>query len=457
MTDSEEVNTNEEGNVVTRFPPSPTGPLHVGGARTALFSWLFAHQHDGRMTLRFEDTDTERSEKRFAEDITESLDWLSLDYDGPYWQSNRTNVYRSYLENLLANGHAYRSDESDTDSDRDQVIRFDNPGKEVTFTDMIRGDITMDTSDLGDFVIAKSVTEPLYHLAVVVDDYEMNVSHVIRGDEHIANTPRQLLLINAIDANRPNYAHLPLIHGQDGKKLSKRHGATAVTDFKEDGYLSQAMINYLALVGWHPQDDQEIFSRQELLDTFQLTRVQKSPAVFSYEKLQWVNREHIKRLSEETFYDHVREYLPNDVKARDQFSKPRLRKALPAIRERVEILTDITDMAEAGELSFFFAQPDYSADDLLWDDETPEDTKEYLKEVVNKWSAVDEEEFDEDNVKSAVWEYASDVGRGSVLWPTRFALSGQDQSPGPFVIAGVIGKDEAIKRLHVAIDKLDNQ
>jgi len=315
----------------------------------------------------------------------------------------------------------------------------------------------MDTSDLGDFVIAKSLTEPLYHLAVVVDDYEMNITHVIRGDEHIANTPRQLLLVNAIGAERPHYAHLPLIHGQDGKKLSKRHGATAVTDFKDKGYLPQAMINYLALVGWHPQDDQEIFAMDELLDTFDLTRVQKSPAVFSYEKLQWVNREHVKSLSEEMFYDYVREYLPDDVRARDQFSKPRLRKALPAIRERTEILQDIREMAEAGELSFFFTRPEYSADDLLWDEETPEDTKKYLKEVVNKWSEIDEDNFNQKSTKSAVWEYASDVGRGSVLWPTRFALSGQDQSPGPFVIAEVVGQKEAVSRLQKAIEKLDNQ
>jgi len=432
--------TNQNDNVVTRFPPSPTGPLHVGGARTALFSWLFAHQHDGRMTLRFEDTDTQRSKKEYAEDIKESMDWLDLGYDGPYWQSDRTNIYRSYVEQLLADGYAYRSD----------------PGKEVTFTDMIRGDITMDTSDLGDFVIAKSVTEPLYHLAVIVDDYEMNVSHVIRGDEHIANTPRQLLLINAIGAERPNYAHLPLIHGQDGKKLSKRHGATSVTDFKDDGYLPQAMINYLALVGWHPQDDQEIFTREGLLNTFDLTRVQKSPAVFSYEKLQWVNREHIKQLSEEAFYDYVRQYIPEDIKAREQFSKPQLRKALPAIRERTETLTDITDMAEAGELSFFFSRPDYGTNDLIWDDESAEDTAKYLKEVISKWSEISEEEFAEDTVKSAVWDYASEVGRGSVLWPTRFALSGQEQSPGPFVIAGVIGKQEAITRLEKAVEKLAN-
>ncbi len=452
MNDSQEDNQ----EVVTRFPPSPTGRLHVGGVRTALFSWLHAQQHDGRMVLRYEDTDTERSEDKYAEDIKASLEWLGIDYDGPFWQSERTDIYQQYLKQLLDEGYAYRSDESDKEEGRDEVIRFDNPNKEVTFTDIIRGEITMDTTDLGDFVIAKSLEEPLYHLAVVVDDYEMDISHVIRGDEHIANTPRQLLLIDALSAPRPAYAHLPLIHGQDGKKLSKRHGATALTEFKDTGYLPEGMLNYLALLGWHPSDDQEIFDLDELIEMFDLSRVQKGPATFSYEKLRWVNREHIKHLTEEELFDGVRSYLPEDVKTRDQFSKPRLRQALPAIRERIETFGDVTKLAEAGELSFFFSRPEYSADDLIYDDDAPEDTKEYLQEVVDKVSALEEDEFaDKSAVKDAVWEYASEVGRGNVLWPMRFALSGQEQSPGPFMIASIVGKEEALTRLKKAVEMLE--
>lgn len=442
-------------NVVTRFPPSPTGRLHVGGVRTALFSWIHAKQNNGRMVLRYEDTDTDRSEDKYADDIKESLDWLGIDYDGPFWQSERTDIYQNYLQQLLDDGYAYRSDESDKEEGRDEVIRFDNPNKEVTFTDMIRGEITMDTTDLGDFVIAKSIDEPLYHLAVVVDDYEMNISHVIRGDEHIANTPRQLLLIDALSAPRPEYAHLPLIHGQDGKKLSKRHGATALTEFKEAGYLPDGILNYLALLGWHPSNDKEIFDRQELIDIFDLSRVQKGPATFSYDKLRWVNREHIKQLSEEELFDGVRSYLPEDVKTREQFSKPRLRKALSSIRERIETFGDVTQLAESGELSFFFSQPNYSADDLLWDDDEPEDTKRYLETVIDKVTSISDEQFtDESVIKSAIWDYASEIGRGNVLWPMRFALSGQEQSPGPFVIASVIGKTETVERLTFAVDKL---
>lgn len=448
-------NQNDDKNsVVTRFPPSPTGKLHVGGVRTALFSWLHAQQNDGRMVLRYEDTDTERSEEKYADDIKEGLDWLGMHYDGPYWQSERTDIYKKYLKQLLNNGSAYRSDESDKEEGRDEVIRFDNPNKEITFTDIIRGDISMDTTDLGDFVIAKSLNEPLYHLAVVVDDYEMNISHVIRGDEHIANTPRQLLLIDALEAPRPKYAHLPLIHGQDGKKLSKRHGATALTEFKKAGYLPEGMLNYLALLGWHPSNDQEIFSRDELIDIFDLSRVQKGPATFSYEKLRWVNREHIKQLTEEELYDGVRSFLPEDIKARDQFSKTRLRQALPAMRERIETFGDTTDLAETGELSFFFSRPDYSYDDLIWDDDAPSNTKQYLETVASKLEKLESSEFTHHAVKDAVWDYASDTGRGSVLWPMRFALSGQEESPGPFMIASVVGKDETLARLRVATEKL---
>ncbi len=450
---SNDLNTSDD--VVTRFPPSPTGKLHVGGARTALFNWLYAQKHDGRMVLRFEDTDEERSKEEYAEDIKESLDWLDLDYDGPYAQSERSDIYKTYLEDLLDSGHAYFSDESDSKEGRDEVIRFNNPNKTIEFTDVIRGDVSMDTHDLGDFVIAKSLTEPLYHFAVVIDDFEMNVTHVIRGDEHISNTPRQLLLMEAIDAPRPVYAHMPLILGSDKEKLSKRHGATAVTEFKERGVLASGMINYLALLGWHPSHDQEIFTVEELIEAFELERVQKSPAVFSLEKLRWVNREHIKSLSEEEFYDQVRYFLPEDIKTLPEYSPDRLRAALPILRERTEIMEDVVELAESGEVEFLFEAPEYSADDLTWDDDDPETTAEYLQEVITLLTEVDADNFTPDNVKDSVWEYASDIGRGNVLWPMRFALSGQEQSPGPFAIASVIGKENTINRIKSAIEKLE--
>lgn len=446
-----------QDNIVTRFPPSPTGNLHVGAARTALFNWLFAQHHSGRTVLRFEDTDTERSERKYADNISEGLEWLGMHFDGPYFQSERTDIYKNYILALLDSGAAYVSDESETEGGRDEVIRFKNPNKTIEFDDMIRGSVSVDTMDLGDFVIAKSTDEPLYHMAVVVDDHEMGITHVIRGDEHIANTPRQLLLLEAMDVEPPTYAHIPLILGDDGKKLSKRHGATSLNEFRDKGVLPVGMMNYLALLGWHPSDDQEIFSTDELIESFTIDRVQKSPATFSVEKLRWVNRQHILALSEEEFYDLVRTTLPADITKLPQYDMKRLRQSLPIFRERVEILKDVTDMAAAGELEFLFEAPKFGVDDLVWKDDAPSDTAAYLTEVKEKLSELDADNFTADTVKDAVWEYASDIGRGNVLWPMRFSLSGQKQSPGPFMLAEAVGKEETISRLNYAIDLLSDE
>jgi len=449
-----ESNTKE---VVTRFPPSPTGNYHVGAARSTLFNWLFAKQHAGRMVLRFEDTDIERSKREYADNIKEGIEWLGIDYDGPYFQSERTTIYRSYLEKLIKSGAAYVSDESENEGGRDEVIRFKNPNKTIEFVDKIRGTVSVDTTDLGDFVIAKSLDEPLYHLAVVVDDHEMGITHVLRGEEHIANTPRQLLLIEALGIERPVYAHIPLILGADGKKLSKRHGATSLSEFRDLGVLPEGMVNYLALLGWHPQDEQEIFTLKELLATFSLERVQKGPATFSLEKLRWVNRQHILNMDEEAFYDHVRQILPPDIKKLPQFDLKRLRRSLPIFRERTEVLSDIVQMAEAGELEFLFEAPNYSADDIAWKEDDPQDTAGYLKEVLTRWEALPTDDFTPETLQEVVWDYASEVGRGSVLWPTRFALSGRQQSPGPFAIAAAVGREETLSRLEMAVKKLSNE
>ncbi|MEX2514911.1 MAG: glutamate--tRNA ligase [Candidatus Paceibacterota bacterium] len=446
-----------QNEVVTRFPPSPTGNLHIGAARTALFNWLFAKHHDGRVVLRFEDTDVARSDKKYAENIKEGLEWLGIDYDGPYWQSERTDIYKGYIEKLLESGAVYVSDESKSEGDRDEVIRFKNPNKIITFEDMIRGEISVDTTDLGDFVIAKSVDEPLYHLAVVVDDHEMGITNVIRGDEHIANTPRQLLLLEAMEVTPPTYAHIPLILGDDGKKLSKRHGATGLDVYRDMGVLPEGMINYLSLLGWHPSDDQEIFTPKELIAAFTIDRVQKSPATFSKEKLRWVNRQHILEMTEEEFYDEVKGQIPADITKLPQYHLDRVRASLPIFRERIELLSDIVEMAEAGEMEFLFEAPDYGAGDIAWKDDTPEETASYLQKVADLLDAVPADDFATELVKDAVWDYASEIGRGNVLWPTRFALSGQKQSPGPFMIATAIGKEETVSRLQTAISKLKDE
>jgi glutamyl/glutaminyl-tRNA synthetase len=282
--------------IVTRIAPSPTGVLHVGTARTALFNYLFAKQNKGKFVLRIEDTDAERSKKEFEEDILQTMKWLGLDYDEMYRQSERQAIYEKYLKQMIESGHAYISKEST--GERDEVIRFKNPNEVVTFEDKIRGEIKFDTTELGDFVIAKSLNEPLYHLAVVVDDHEMGITHIIRGDDGISNTPRQILIQRAIGAKQPIYAHLPLILGEDKSKLSKRHGAVSIKEYKNQGYLKEAIINHLAMLGWNPGTDQEIFTMPQLIKEFSLEKVSKGGAVFNVEKLDWFNGKHLAKLPE---------------------------------------------------------------------------------------------------------------------------------------------------------------
>ena len=272
--------------VIVRMAPSPTGKFHVGSARTALYNFLFARKNDGKFILRIEDTDKERSKKEFEDDILEGLEWLGLKYDELYRQSERGEGYKSYVEKMLSQDLVYESD--------DKVIRFRNPNKKIKFNDLVRGEIEFDTTELKDFVIARSVDEPLYHLAVVIDDFESGITHVIRGEDHISNTPRQILIQEAIGAPRPLYAHLPLILAQDRSKLSKRkHGESVSLDYyREKGISPAAVINYLALLGWNPGTEQEIFTLEELIKVFDLSRVHKGGAIFDEKKLAWVNRKH---------------------------------------------------------------------------------------------------------------------------------------------------------------------
>ena len=272
--------------IITRFPPSPTGNFHVGSARTALFNFLFARKNNGKFILRIEDTDKARSKKEFEDDIFESLEWLGLKYDEFYRQSDRGKIYRTYIEKILDDGSIYE--------DEDKIIRFKNPNKKVKFNDLVRGEIEFDTTELKDFIIAKSVDEPLYHLAVVIDDFESNITHVIRGEDHISNTPRQILIQEAIGAPRPIYAHLPLILAPDRSKLSKRkHGeSVSLNYYRDKGYSPEAMINYLALLGWNPGTEQEIFTLDELINVFDFSRVHKGGAIFDEKKLAWMNRKH---------------------------------------------------------------------------------------------------------------------------------------------------------------------
>lgn len=439
-------------SVVTRFAPSPTGNLHVGSARTALFNYLFAKKHSGTFLLRIEDTDKERSKKEFEEDILAGLSWLGISYDGiPVRQSERTDIYRSYLEKMIASGAAYEAEEREDKTGK--VIRFKNPNKTITFHDLIRGDISFDTTELRDFVIAKDHETPLYHLAVVVDDHEAGVTHIIRGEDHISNTPRQILIQEAIGAKRPLYAHIPLILAPDRSKLSKRHGAVSVSEYEKAGYLPEALVNFLALLGWNPGTDKEIFSMEELIEQFDIEKVQKGGAVFNEEKLRWFNREHLRVLPHEEIVRLVLERLPENLRAAAYENREVGRKVLErVILERIHVLSEVSELAESGEISFYFVLPEIDKEKIVWKKSAPEKTREHIARAVEIMNSASFES--PDTIKESLMPLADKEGRGDVLWPIRYALSGRDTSPDPFTISYVIGKDETIKRLKHAEEVL---
>jgi len=425
-------------SVVTRFAPSPTGLFHIGSARTALFNYLYARKHNGKFILRVEDTDKTRSEKQYEDDIISGLKWLGLEWDEFHRQSERTEVYKKYLQKLLDEGKAYLDG---------KAIRFKNPNKKVVFSDLIRGEISTQTDDVSDFVIAKDLDAPLFHFTVVVDDYEMGVTHIIRGEDHIPNTPRHILLQEALGFDVPNYAHLPLILGADRSKLSKRHGAASLNEYKKIGYLPEAIINFIAFIGWNPGDEREIFSKDELVKEFSLGRIQKSAGIFNQERLDWYNREYLKKLPMKDLEIHVAEELKTE-------DKIFVKKITPIIADRINKISDIREL-KSGELSFFFNDPEYAKEMLLWKKETGlENTKKHLEEVVKFLNGLNESEFVSDKIKEAIWNYAEKEGRGNVLWPMRAALTGLDKSPDPFAVAEVLGKEKTIKRLKYAIEKI---
>lgn len=426
--------------VVTRIPPSPTGNLNIGSARTALFNFLYAKKHNGKVIYRSEDTDKERSERKYEENILEGLEWLGISYDEFYRQSERGEVYKKYLEKMVKEDKAYVSKEEEGESS--EVIRFRNPNKEVAFTDLIRGDISFDTTELGDFVIAKNLDSPLYHLAVVVDDFEMGVTHVIRGEDGISNTPRQILIQEAIDAPRPTYAHLPLVLNKEKRKLSKRDGVKSISEYRNEGYFPEAIVNYLALIGWNPGTEQEIFSMDELIEAFELEKVQKSGAIYNEEKLRWFNNAYIKNLDDKTCVGEIKKRLP-------EVDYEILERAKSTIIERISIFDDISEE----EYRYLADVPEYGEYSLLWKGEgSKEETAERLDKVLLLIKSV--EDFSKEKVKEAVWPLAEEIGRGEVLWPMRYALSGRDKSPDPFELSYILGKDETLKRIQNAIEKL---
>lgn len=442
-----------DNKIITRFPPSPTGPFHIGNARTALFNYLFTKKNNGLMLFRIEDTDRERSRIEYEKDIIENLKWLGieLDFNNFFRQSERGDVYKNYLQKLIDEGKAYVSKE--TEGKRESVIRFKNPNKKIKFNDLIRGEIEFDTTELKDFVIAKSLEEPIYHLAVVVDDFESGVTHIIRGEDGISNTPRQILIQEAIGASRPVYAHLPFILAPDRSKLSKRkHGETvSVSYYKKEGYLPEAMVNFLALLGWNPGIDEEIFSMEELIEKFDIKKVQKAGAIFNIEKLNWMNREYIKKIPIERLQNILLDYLNEEERNLAKANLEMWKKIVELERERIYKFSDIKE-----GIGFFFKLGNYSADDLLWKNSNKRQTIEHIRELIKILCDIEAEDFNAEKIKNSVWDYAQKEGKGEVLWPLRFSLSGLEKSPDPFIIAEILGKEETLKRLEIAKSILMN-
>jgi glutamyl-tRNA synthetase len=436
--------------LTTRIAPSPTGLFHIGSARTALFNYLFAKKMGGRFIVRIEDTDKERSKKEYEENILEGLKCLGLSFDDFYRQSEHKERHKELLLSLVKEGKAYLSKEPMKNDPEKmiEVVRLKNEGISLTFSDTVRGEITFETKELGDIVLARTIDDPLYHFAVVVDDYDEGVSHIIRGEDHISNTPRHILIMNALSFPIPKYTHLPLILSPDRSKMSKRHGAVAVSSYFEEGFSSTALINYLALLGWNAGNDKEMYSLSELIEAFSLEGIQKSGAVFSREKLEWFEKSHReKRKKEEVRADFLSAIAGHSLYS--FFSSKE--KALDDALLRFVIKGDFKKAVEEGEYSFYEKEISYSPSLLIPKKGDSVETKKHLQEILSFLGTIAEEAFLSDIIKKTLWDYAEKEGKGLVLWPLRVALSGKEKSPDPFLISESIGKEKTKERIENAL------
>jgi glutamyl-tRNA synthetase len=411
-----------------RFAPSPTGALHIGGARTALYNWLLARGSAGALVLRLEDTDRERSTPANVEQILDVLRWLEIDWDeGPHSQSDRAGRHREEIARLLEEGHAY---------EHEGAVRLRVPDEGITTVrDAIRGEIAFDHSAIDDFVIARSDGSPLYNLAVAVDDRDMGITHVVRGEDHLSNTPRQLMVLRALGVVEPPlYAHLPLLHGPDGKKLSKRHGAASVQELRDKGYLPEAVRNYLALLGWGYDAETTFFTTEELAARFTLDRVSRSPAVFDEQKLRWMNGHYLRQMSAEELTRRLEDLL----------GRTGLGPAAAVAQEKLQTLADFWPMAG-------FAVERRPIDERAWDKVMGDGGQDRLARA--RAALAEVEPFDANGVEAALRGVVEEMGvkPKEVFQPVRVALTGGTVSPGIFESVALVGRDEALARIDAAL------
>lgn len=441
---------NTEKKVVTRMAPSPTGKFHIGGVRTTLFNYLWARKYGGTFIIRSEDTDKERSKPEYEQNMLDTLDWLGLDFDEFYRQSERTEIYREHIKKLIESGYAYEAEASKDNPDM-SVIRFKNPNKLVKFTDLILGDIEFDTTELGDFVIARNIETPIYHLTVVVDDGLMGITHILRGQEHINNTPRQILILEALGFNRPQYAHIPLIMSPRGGKLSKRDPEVIPAfDYKNQGILAESLVNFMAFIGWNPGDEREIMLKEELISEFDIAQVQKSGGAFNIEKLHWINKQYLNNFSDKEFEAYISE-LFEPLKKTPLFKQEIFEKICPIIRERTHYLPDVEQMIAEGELDYYFAHPQYlNPEKIIWKKSNAEYAITHLEKLTQMIESYTGN-WNKEDLRSHIFPYAEEVGKGDVLWPLRFTLSGRDKSPDPFTLLEIMGREDSLSRIHNAL------
>ena len=505
------------GEIRTRFAPSPTGFFHIGSARTALFNYLFTKKNQGTFILRIEDTDKERSKPEFEKDILENLELLGIKWDeGPYRQSERKSIYLKYLEKLLEEKKAYhcfcspeelearkqeqmsrglapkysgkcsslslKEVKENLAQGKKYIIRFKNLSKKISFEDMVRGKIEFDTDLIGDFSIAKDLNTPLYNFAVVIDDYEMKISHLIRGEDLLPNTPKQIVLQEALGFPKIKYAHLPLILGSDRSKMSKRHGAVSVREYLDQGYLPEALINFLAFLGWNPGTEREIFSLSSLIKEFSIEKVQKSGAVFNIKKLNFINAFYIRQKPLDRLTELCIPYLIKSgliypvlkseqyppayggmmisqsykINEKEEISFSYLENIIDLYQDRLVKLSEVVELTD-----FFFKNKlDYDKDLLKWKDMSNQEVNNVINKLIDVLSKIKQGDWNRKNLeKILILESektdpsSNEAGdRGKLLWPLRAALSGKKASAPPFEIAEVLGKEKTLDRLKQALN-----